>query len=350
MKIIDTRHNQANEVVKYRFFEELGNDVDGKDPKTVIMYVNAIHEFEVANGFKDFKKYNSDWAITFKFHMNEKRNKNTGQNISKSFYYHYMGFVRQFFEWLLENEKDYAKINKRDMRYLNTTRNEKNQAKATNYPESHKIADILKTIRKMPESDEIEKRNKAMMSLFILTTPRISSMQEARIGKIRYFEDYDIWTFMQDPRLQNTKKSQPITAFFIGQVEDLIANVLNWKKYLEAQGRKGKDYLFPKITPAFTKDGNTEMILTKDFIQSPTQIREIVRNAYKNNGMTYIKPHNFRHSMTRHVRKTSPDPVNTTIALAENYGQNNGFSVMVDSYGGDAMGERAKLMKAIVLE
>jgi integrase len=331
-------------------FEELENDANGKDPKTVSMYVNAIHEFEVANNFKDFRKYNSDWAIIFKDYMNDKRNKNTGQNISKSYYYHYMGFVRQFLEWLRENEKDYAKINKRDIRYLNTTKNDKNQAKATNYPESHNIPDILATILKMPENTEIEKRNKAMLSLFVLTTPRISSMQEARVGKIRYFEDYDIWAFMQDPRLQNTKTSQCITAFFIGQVEDLIANVINWKKHLESQGRKDKDYLFPKITPSFTKEGNTEMILTKEYIQSPTQIRQLVREAYENNGLKYIKPHNFRHSITRHVRKTSTNPVNTTIALAENYGQNNGFSVMVGRYGGDSLGERAAFMKAIVLE
>lgn len=350
MKAIDTRYNQANEIVKYRFFEELENDEDGKDPKTVKMFVSAVHEFEVATGFKDFRKYNSDWAIIFKDHLNDKLNRNTGQNISKSYYYHYLGFVRQLFEWLVENEKDYAKIKKRDIRYLNTTRNEKNQARATNYQESHNIKDILATIRMMPETTEIEMRNKAMVSLFVLTTPRISSMQEARVGKIRYFEDYDIWAFMQDPRLQNTKSSQNITAFFIGEIEDIIQNVLKWKVYLVGNGFKDKDYFFPKITPSFTKDGTTEMLLTKDYIHSETQIRAVVREAYKLNGLKYIKPHNFRHSMERHVRKVSKDPVNTNIALAENYGQNNGFSVLVDSYGGDSLGERAKLMKAIILE
>ena len=70
MKKIDTRYNKANEIVKYKFFEQLEHCKNGKDPKTIIKYVAALHEFEIATGFKDFIKYNSDWAIDFKNHLN----------------------------------------------------------------------------------------------------------------------------------------------------------------------------------------------------------------------------------------------------------------------------------------
>lgn len=233
MTKIDTRYNNANEIVKYKFFEHLENRKDGKDSKTVTQYINAIHEFEIATDFKDFRKYNSDWAIAFKNYLNDKINARTGQSISKSLYFHYNNFVRQLFEWLIVNEKDYAKITQKSIDYFYVTRNDKNKARATGHQESHDIADILATIRKMPAVNEIEMRNKAMMSLFLLTSPRISSLQEARIKSIKHFKDYDAWAFMQDPRLQNTKFAKNITAFFVRQCLDIIDNVISWREYLE---------------------------------------------------------------------------------------------------------------------
>ncbi len=134
MTMPDTRHNPANEIVKYRFFEELENNKDGKDPKTVNQFVNALHEFEVANDFRDFKKYTSDWALRFKDYLNDKKNKQTGQAISKTLYFNYITFVRQFFEWLVESEKDYAKIKNRDIGYLYVTRNDKKQGASYQSP------------------------------------------------------------------------------------------------------------------------------------------------------------------------------------------------------------------------
>ena len=350
MNTINTTYNAANEAIKYQYLEHIEHTQDGKDPKTIKQFASAICEFELANGFQDFRKYNLDWAITFKDHLNDKRNKQTGQHISKSYLLHYVSHVRNFLLWIQANVKDYAKIKKTDIDYMHVRKNEKSQARATNLPESHSIKDILATIRKMPEETDIERRNKAMVSLLVLTCPRISSLQEARIERIKYLEDYESWVFLQDPRLQVVKGSQNITSFFIGQVDDIIANVTNWKAHLEAKGRKGKDYLFPKIMPSFNKSGAPVMEVGRDYIQSQTIIRGIVKQAFEANGLKYIKPHNFRHSLSRHVRKSNCNVTDTLIALAENMGQKNGYSTLVISYAGDPLEERAKIMKAIVLE
>lgn len=88
MSKICTKHNKANEIVKRKFFEELEHCRNGKDPKTVNQYINAIHEFEIATDFKDFKMFNSDLAIEFKDYLFDKLNKRTNEPISKSFYFH----------------------------------------------------------------------------------------------------------------------------------------------------------------------------------------------------------------------------------------------------------------------
>lgn len=348
-KNFDTRYNQNNEIVKYKFFEELENSVDGKDPKTVDQYIKAIHEFEIANNFKDFRHYNKDWAIVFKDHLNDKRNKQTKQHISKSYYFHYLSHVRTFFEWLLKNEKEYSKLKEREINFLGTTGKEKNQARVTGIPESHEIKDILSTIRNIPNETKEQRRNKAMLSLFLLTSPRISSLQEARIKSIRYFKEYDSWAFLQDPRLQNTKYSKKIIAFFVGNVEDIKQNVLNWRNELIEEGWNDKDYLFPKITPSFTKDSKSIMVLQKDYIRSDGQIRDIVKKAFVDNGIKYLKPHTFRHSIAREVKK-KPNATELGIALAENYGQKTGMAVLFSSYAGDYLQKQAELVKGIELE
>lgn len=201
----DIRYNENNEIVKYDFFEELRHTKNGKDNETIRQFINAIHEFEVVNNFEDFKKYNKDWAIEFKHHLNNKKNRNTGEAISKSYYFNTLSFVRFFFKWLVEERKEYKKIKKKDIEFLNATKKDAQKAKAKNFQESYDISDILSTIRKMPQKTEIERRNKALISLALLTTPRIAALQKARIGSIRYMNDYEAWMFLQDPRKKNDK-------------------------------------------------------------------------------------------------------------------------------------------------
>jgi len=348
MKKLDIRHTPANEIVKYKFFEILEHN-QGKDPKTVNQYVNAIHEFEVATGFKDFKKYSSDWAIEFKNYLNDKINKMTGQNISKSLYFHYSNFVKEFFNWLVKNNKDYSKIKPDDINYLGVTRNDKNKARATNYQESHEISDILSTIRNMPEGNILEMRNKAMISLCLLTTPRISSLQTSRVKSIKYFKDYDIWALIQHPALQNTKFSKNITSFFIGQSQDIIDNVTKWQKHLISEGFKDNDFLFPRITSNFNTEGKPILELTKQEIKSQSQIRIAFKTAFEANNLPYRKPHTFRHSMARKM-KQGENATDRLIALAENMGQKAGFATIINSYGGDSLRQQATVLKGFRLE
>ncbi|MBI2791256.1 MAG: tyrosine-type recombinase/integrase [Gammaproteobacteria bacterium] len=345
---IDTRHNQNNEIVKRKFFEELEHAKNGKDPKTVDQYMKAIHEFEVATGFKDFNKFSSDWAVEFKNYLEDKINRHTGEPISKSFYFNYLSCVREFFTWLVANEKAYKKIKLRHIEYFYPTRNDKNKAKATGYQECYLLSDILATIRNMSNTTEIELRNRAMISLCLLTTPRISALQTARLQSIKYFKQYDLWAFVQDPRLLNTKFAKKITAFFIGQVPDLINNVISWREHLVAEGFTGKDFLFPKISSNFTSDNLSAKTLTRERIKSQSVIRDIFKTAFMSNGLPYYKPHSFRHSLARAIKK-APNAVELSIALAENMGHKGGLSTLHASYGGDYEQQQSAILKAFKL-
>jgi len=354
INMLNTRYNKNNEALKYEFFRQLEHSgINGKDPKsedTIPKYVNAIHEFEIATNFQDFKKYTSDSAITFKNHLSDKKNKRTGDHISKSLYVHSTKHVKEFFEWLIEEDKDYSHIAKKDISFFNANKNDKNTALATAHQESYPIENIISTIRKMPESNDIERRNKAMVSLCFLTTPRISALQTARMVSIKYFDEYEAWAFDQNPKLVDTKRRSHITSFFIGQLQDIIANVLGWLEYLKEKGFKDHDYFFPKIESTFASDGSHICQLTKDKIVSDSWIRtNVFRKAFEDNGLKYLKVHPFRHSLARAMKK-EPNATELLIALAENDGHKNQMAVLIASYGGDYMAVRSKLMKNFKLE
>lgn len=242
----DIKCNPKNELVKSKFLEMLEN-AKGRDPKTVNSYANAIYEFEVSTNFKDFKKFEVRQAINFKEFLSNKKNQRTGQNISKSYLQHYCAHVKDFFKWLA-TQKEYEKfIEKDDAEYFTLTRNDRNKAMATNYQESYTLEEILSTIRKMPSGNEIEMRNKAMISLCLLTMPRISALQSLRVGSVKYFKEDDVWALMQNPNLVNTKFSSNITAFFIGHLQDIYDNVLKWIDYLRSKDFTDLCPLFPKI-------------------------------------------------------------------------------------------------------
>jgi integrase len=339
--------NAKNEVLKHKFLGMLLN-AKGRDEKTVHAHANAIHEFEIFTNFKDFKKFEINEAIGFKEHLASKINKRTGESISKSYLQHYTSHTKAFFEWLI-NQNGYKHIKFDDIQYFNISRNDRNRALATGYQESYEVFEILETIRKLPSKTEIELRNKALISLCFLTTPRISALQTARVGSVKYFKSYEAYAFVQNPNLVNTKFARNITAYFIGSLQDIYDNVLNWQEYLKIKGFTDKDSLFPKIAPSFTSEGISKLIMEKDFIKSQTTIRQIFAKNFINNNLPYRKPHSFRHSIVRKAQ-TMPNSPALISALNQNMGHTLDVGTIIASYGTRPEHERAGILKNFNLE
>lgn len=293
------KYNAKNEIIKTRFFTMLEH-ARSRDSKTVSSYAGAIHEFEVFTGFKDFKDFEAIQAVGFKEYLSKKTNRLTGYPISKSYLRNYTTHVREFFKWL-ERQKGYSKhIRCDDVEHFNLTRNDRNRAYATNYQDSYDIAEILATIRAMPEITELEIRNKAMLSLCVLTTPQISALQTARIASLKFCREFDAWAFVQNPNLVNTKYAKQI------------------------------------------------MNIEKGFIQSQTTMRTIFESAFKVNGLPYFKPHSFRHSLVRAALSSNQSTLLIS-ALSENMGHTMDVRTIIGSYGTSPAHERAKILKSFRL-
>ncbi len=353
--VIDVRYNKNNEIIKYQFFQKLAHKKEGKKkPKTfetIRSYANAIHEYEVSTKFKDFKKYTYNDAIQFKYYILDKKNKNTGETISESTFTHYLGFVYELFAHLIANDKNFKHITQNDIDYITPDQNTSNIATQRREPKSYLISEILSTIRSIKGNTPFELRDKAMISLVLLTGARIEAMMTARMDTIFYSSQYKVWIFEQDPKKGvNTKNRKYIYSCFVGNTQDLINNIIIWQEYLINQGFDEKDPFFPQMNSTFTKEGLYATQLNKITIESDSWVRESVfKKSFIKNGLKYIKPHNFRHTLTRAVKKM-PNGVEFAIALAQNFGQKNEMPVLYSSYGGDYIARQVELLSNFPLE
>jgi site-specific recombinase XerD len=344
---LEKGYNPQNEIIKTRYFELL-HDAKGKDEKTIDSYAMAIYEYEKYFDFSDFKTFNQNKAIEFKKYLKSKKNQHTNKPVSKSYLRNTLFHLKSFFEWL-SKQRGYVKhIDYNHTLYLTLTRNENNQASASDYQDSYSIQEILSTIRLMPTDKPIERRNKAIISLFLLTTPRVSALQTANIESIKYLQEYEAYAFLQNCKYIKTKFSKNITSFFISNVQDIYDNVLLWQKELIENGFQDTDPLFPAIKNSFDGLGRKTQITTKDFIKSSTTIHNIFKQSFEANNLRYIKPHNFRHTIARYAY-TLPNSPQLKLALQDNYGHESSKDCL-DIYGALSTKERARVLKNMLLE
>ena len=127
--------------------------------------------------------------------------------------------------------------------------------------EKYTVAEILSTIRNAPSETQIQRQGKALISLAFLTRPRITALKDALIEDIKH----------------GTKDGKLIKSFFMGDLKDIIDNVVIWQKELAESGFDKKDPLFPYINPSFDKNSNSVFVLTKEIIKESQTLRNIFK-------------------------------------------------------------------------
>ena len=159
---------------------------------------------------------------------------------------------------------------------------------------------------------------------------------------MKYDKPQDACFLFQDPKIVDTKLANTIKSFFVGNNQEIYKSVFDWIEYLKSQGFEENDYLFPAFTPSFTKDGEKIIILEKKKINSQSTIRNIFAKVFHNNGLAYINPHSFRHSL---VRKALTLPKTIYIPLiSQNLGHKTRETIF-DAYGTSPEHQRGRILK-----
>src|SRR3989344_8488958 len=89
-----------NELIKRRFYEYLENSSKGFSKETIECYEKAIWQWEDFIRKADFADFNKTTVGLFKDFLRTKKKANSKENISLSYCYDILRYLKLFFGWL----------------------------------------------------------------------------------------------------------------------------------------------------------------------------------------------------------------------------------------------------------
>ena len=177
------RYNPKNERTKKEYFRFL-KEADRKADTTIDGVRKAISRFEEYTGYKDLATYNKEQAVAFKKQLAKSRGVRTGQPMAKSTLVHTTSALKDFFRWLSFQRGYKAKLKVTDIEYLNLSENEMRAAKEPRFKAFPTLEQIRATIGSMPSETEIERRDRALLAMTILTGARDSALASLRLKHV----------------------------------------------------------------------------------------------------------------------------------------------------------------------
>ncbi len=322
-----------NETIKRRFYKDFNNS-RGYSDKSILCFKKAIWLWEEFTNDDDFMHFSKTKAENFKNWLKKRKKTTTEDYISLSYCYDVLRHIRLFFGWLSEQSGYKSKINKEAIEYLNLTRGE---IKIATQPKSKKIPsveEIKVVIEGIEGKNEIEMRDKALISLILMTGARISAVKSLPIKSF----DREKMILEQDPQMGvETKNSKRITTSLITiSYLEPKKYFLDWYDYLVNQKMfKGNDPIFPATKIEYGQDNNLGYFNTEKvepvFWKNSTSIRKIFDKRFKNADIPYYHPHSLRHLLVKEIRKI-PLTEEQKKALSQNFGHSN-VGTTFGSYG-----------------
>lgn len=321
-----------NELIKRRFFKYLKNS-KGFSKETIECYEKAIWLWDDFSNKDDLSNFNKAVAESFKNWLKTKKKANSEKNISISYCYDILRYLKVFFEWLSKQSGYKSRINQTAIDYLNLSKAEARIATQPKNVKSPSLEEIKTVIENIEGKSEIERRDKALISLTFLTGARISAILMLPLKSF----DREKLVIDQDPKLGvSTKFSKRIVSALIPFLyKEPLKYFLEWFDYLEKQKRfKSNDPLFPatkidngKENLSYYNTGKVEPI----FWKSSSSPRKIFKKRFEQAGVKYYHPHTLRHLLVKEIAKL-PLTEEQKKAISQNLGHEN-VGTTFGSYG-----------------
>lgn len=150
--------------------------------------------------------------------------------------------LKRYFQWLSMQPGYKSRIQYSDAEYFNLSEKDTRIAKARRQQRVPTIEQIKHVINKMPTSNEIEYRNRAVIAFTLLTGAWDSAIASMKLKHVDLTEGY----VDQDAREVKTKFSKTFRTYFFPVGEEILEIVKDWINYLREEKLWGNDDpLFP---------------------------------------------------------------------------------------------------------
>ncbi|NCO22306.1 MAG: site-specific integrase [Rhodobacterales bacterium] len=287
------KFNEENERIKRRYLQFL-REAKRSDMATVDKAADAILRFERSIGFKSFKRFHIEQAVSFKRQLSGERNARTGAALSKATVDSTLRMVKAFILWLAGQpgyksriayaDAEYFNLNAKDARIAHTARDTPGPT-----PEQCRHA-----FAQMPSATPLERRDKALFAFLMLTGARDGAVASMRLKHVDLVE----CCVYQDARDVKTKFAKTFTTWFF-PVDDAYLNAFrDWVTYLRQEELFGpNDALFPKPRMG-QKDGEFAALgLSRDLYSNAGKLRAVIKDAFTSSGLPAYGPHSFRKTL-----------------------------------------------------
>ena len=336
------KYNAENELAKREYVAWLKN-AGGRHVATVDSVVASIHAFEAFNRYGSFKAFRREQAVSFKIHLTEQTNAQTGKPLSKATLRSRLMALRAFFEWLSREPGFRKTVHFSDAAYFNLLANDARVASASREQTTPSLEQVIHVLEIMPSDTLVERRDRALIAFIILTGARDAAVASMRLKHVNIAAG----RVFQDARDVKTKRAKSFTSIFY-PVGDLPRQIVS-----DWVGELQRDQLFGPDDPVFpaTKRGLDEQGLfhasglEKAHWTSAAPIRAVFRRAFVAASFDYFQPHSLRRTLMRLA--ASLDLTNRQLkAWSESLGHESVLTSLV-SYGGMTVEERAAAMASI---
>lgn len=318
--------NAENERIK-RDYSEFLREADQKSESTVRGIEKAIQRFEKHTGYLGFASFNREQAKSFRTALSspppdEKR-------LGNSTILSTLKAVQRFFRWLSVQHGFKSRIHTNAIAYFNLS--EKDIRAATSSPsKAAPSMELLKqALAAMPQTTVIERRDRAVFALLMMTGIRDNAAASLRLGHV----DVDRQLIIQDPKTVRTKNSKLIESVLLPLGPEVEEALFSWVRYLREDLRWGDDDpLFPQSQTRIDPENGPVVDGIKRQVWSSAQpIRTIFKRAFLLAGLPHFTPHRVRNSVVEYAYQTCQTPEEFK-AFSQNLGHQSVITT-VSSYG-----------------
>ena len=298
--IEDTSISYRNEQAKRRFFEHLSHG-EGFAGESVSTFAEAIGQWQQFSENDDFANFDKEKAKAFVAWQKSRPTKAKGGKLALPTQYNYLRRIKRFFLWLSQ-QSGYKKIKKDDLDYFRLPRKEARIATAGTTRPMPTFEEVKRIIMSIHPKNEIDERDRAILSLALITGMRISAIATLKMKNFNRSEKL----FDQNPGdgvlTKNSKKI--LTTFFPIGWDEPERFFLDWYDHLVSKGAKPDSPIFPSTLKGFSgKNDYSKTLVSDESWASSSGARKIFEKRCKAAGVTYFNPHSFRHLIVNYMSK-----------------------------------------------
>jgi len=280
-----TKVNLKNEQLKLAWLKELERD---DSEYTIAHKLAALACFEEATDYLDFTKITVQAVDSFTDFVT-KRPTRSRTNVST------VNSVKSFFQWMVMDERIKGKTARKPINALRLKRKDRTASKARQSRPIATISQIEVTVKAMPKTTAIERRNRALIAFTLLSGARDGAIISMRLNHVDLINKQ----VHQDPNEVDTKAGKQINTWFFPVGEFFIQEVEDYLTYLKAkQGFTSNDYFFTSSARGLNEDNQFCMVgITKERWTNAQPMRDIFRKAFNAVDQPYFNPHSFRKTL-----------------------------------------------------